>query len=101
MLTFGSSVIMFIEYLMVLIVCGCKCKDFFLIPNTFSQLLSGRRIVDFKLPVTFLQRGCDSNSQQICSVRGNFVEFVDADAKESGDVLLLRKAFGQSIHNDD
>ena len=40
MLTFGSSVIMFIEYLMVLIVCGCKCKDFFIISNTFSQLFS-------------------------------------------------------------
>ena len=40
MLTLGSSVIMFIEYLMVLIVCGCKCKDFFLISNTFSQLFS-------------------------------------------------------------
>lgn len=31
---------MFIEYLMVLIVCGCKCKDFFIISNTFSQLFS-------------------------------------------------------------
>ena len=40
MLTFGSSVIMFIEYLMVLIVCGCKCRDFFLISNTSRQLFS-------------------------------------------------------------
>ena len=39
-LTFGSSVIMFIEYLMVLIVCGCKCRDFFLISNTSRQLFS-------------------------------------------------------------
>ena len=40
MLTFGSSVIMFIEYLMVLIVCGCKCREFFLISNTSRQLFS-------------------------------------------------------------
>ena len=40
MLTFGSSEIMFIEYLMVLIVCGCKCRDFFLISNTSRQLFS-------------------------------------------------------------
>ena len=39
-LTFGSSEIMFIEYLMVLIVCGCKCRDFFLISNTSKQLFS-------------------------------------------------------------
>ena len=39
-LTFCSSVIMFIEYLMVLIVCGCKCRDFFLISNTSRQLFS-------------------------------------------------------------
>ena len=39
-LTFGSSVIMFIEYLMVLIVCGCKCREFFLISNTSRQLFS-------------------------------------------------------------
>ena len=42
-LTFGSSVIMFIEYLMVLIVCGCKCKDFFIISNTFRQLFFCRK----------------------------------------------------------
>ena len=32
-----------------------------------GNFFSGRHIVDFKLPVTFLQRGCDGNSQQMCS----------------------------------
>ena len=40
MLTFGSSVIMFIEYLMVFLGLSCKCKGFFTISNTFSQLFS-------------------------------------------------------------
>ena len=39
-LTFCSGVNMFIEYLMVLFVCGCKCREFFLISNTSRQLFS-------------------------------------------------------------
>ena len=87
MLTLGSSVIMFIEYLMVLIVCGCKCRDFFLISNTFKQLFSWTKSLISKDIKLFLEatfsgvkyhyndsfHAADSGMCKFCNIPGGFL----------------------------